>query len=76
MMPATVPLLIISRSIGAVKTTVHSETSDLLSQAGIAHAAIDLDCWQPGIEGLTRDPRSLEMPNVSRSQFWRGQFPD
>ena len=56
-MPATVPLLIISRSLGAVKTTVHSETSDLLSQAGIAHAAIALDCWQPGIKGLTRDPR-------------------
>ena len=38
-----VPLLIVSGSIGAGKTTVLSEASDLLSEAGIAHAAIDLD---------------------------------
>ena len=42
-MPKTVPLLIISGSMGAGKTTVLSEASDLLAQAGIAHAAIDLD---------------------------------
>ena len=42
-MPKTVPLLIISGSIGAGKTTVLSEASDLLAQAGISHAAIDLD---------------------------------
>ncbi len=41
--PKTVPLLIISGSMGAGKTTVLSEASDLLAQAGIAHAAIDLD---------------------------------
>ena len=39
----TVPLLIISGSMGTGKTTVLSEASDLLSEAGIAHAAIDLD---------------------------------
>lgn len=42
-MPTTVPLLIISGSMGAGKTTVLSEASDLLAQAGIPHAAIDLD---------------------------------
>ena len=42
-MPATVPLLIISGSMGAGKTTVLSEASDLLAQADIPHAAIDLD---------------------------------
>ena len=56
MMHATTPLLIISGSRGAGKTTVLSEASDLLSLAGIAHAAIDLDCWQPGLKGLTRAP--------------------
>ena len=55
-MPATTPLLIISGSMGAGKTNVLSEASDLLSLAGIAHAAIDLDCWQPGLKGLTRGP--------------------
>ena len=42
-MPTTVPLLIISGSMGAGKTTVLSEASDLLVRAGIPHAAIDLD---------------------------------
>ncbi len=41
-MPTTVPLLIISGSMGAGKTTVLSEASDLLAQTGIPHAAIDL----------------------------------
>ena len=38
-----VPLLIISGSMGSGKTTVLGEASDLLAEAGIAHAAIDLD---------------------------------
>ena len=38
-----VPLLVISGSMGTGKTTVLYEASDLLSEAGIAHAAIDLD---------------------------------
>jgi len=38
-----VPLLIISGSMGSGKTTVLSEVSDLLVQADVAHAAIDLD---------------------------------
>ena len=42
-MPTSVPLLIISGSMGAGKTIVLSEASDLLAQAGVPHAAIDLD---------------------------------
>ena len=42
-MSATVPTLLISGSMGAGKTTVLSEASDLLVEAGLAHAAIDLD---------------------------------
>ena len=37
------PLLVISGSLGSGKTTVLDEASDLLAEAGIAHAAIDLD---------------------------------
>jgi hypothetical protein len=36
-------VLVISGSMGAGKTTVLGEASDLLTQAGIAHAALDLD---------------------------------
>jgi molybdopterin-guanine dinucleotide biosynthesis protein len=39
----TVDVLVISGSMGAGKTTVLNEASDLLRQANIAHAAIDLD---------------------------------
>jgi len=38
-----VPVLIISGSMGAGKTTVLSEASDLLAEVGISHGAIDLD---------------------------------
>jgi len=38
-----VPLLIISGSMGAGKTTVLSEVSDLLAEEHIPHGAIDLD---------------------------------
>jgi adenylylsulfate kinase len=42
-MADTVPLLIISGSMGAGKTTVLGEAIDLLTESGIAHAAFDLD---------------------------------
>ena len=42
-MADTVPMLIISGSMGAGKTTVLGEAIDLLTEAGIAYAAIDLD---------------------------------
>ncbi len=38
-----VPMLIISGSMGSGKTTVLSEASDLLAEASVPHAAIDLD---------------------------------
>jgi hypothetical protein len=43
-MSTKVPVLIISGSMGSGKTTVLSEASDLLIEAEVAHAAIDLDC--------------------------------
>ena len=43
-MSRKVPVLVISGSLGSGKTTVLSEASDLLEQAEVAHAAIDLDC--------------------------------
>ena len=42
-MADTVPLLIISGSMGAGKTTVLGEAIDMLTESGIAHAAFDLD---------------------------------
>ena len=42
-MNGKVPVLILSGSMGSGKSTVLSEASDLLAEAGVAHAAIDLD---------------------------------
>jgi len=42
-MAESIPLLIISGSMGAGKTTVLREAIDLLAEAGITHAAIDID---------------------------------
>ena len=42
-MSAMVPLLLISGAMGSGKTTVLSEASDLLKEADVSHAAIDLD---------------------------------
>ena len=42
-MSSMVPVLVISGSMGSGKTTVLSEASDLLVEADVAHAAIDLD---------------------------------
>ena len=42
-MDAPVPMLIISGSMGSGKTTMMSEVSDVLVEANVAHAAIDLD---------------------------------
>ena len=43
-MNTRVPVLIISGSMGCGKTTVLWEASDLLTEARVMHAAIDLDC--------------------------------
>jgi len=42
-MAARVRVIVITGSMGAGKTTVLGEASDLLAKDGIAHAAIDLD---------------------------------
>src|ERR1700730_7905250 len=42
-MDSRVNVLVISGSMGAGKTTVLGEASDILTLSGIAHAAVDLD---------------------------------
>ena len=39
----SIPVLVISGSMGAGKTTVLYEASDILAEVGVPHAAIDLD---------------------------------
>ena len=43
-MPENVPVLLLSGSMGAGKTTVMGEVSDLLQEADVSHATLDFDC--------------------------------
>ncbi len=68
MVPTAVPLLVISGSMGTGKTTVLSEASDLLSEAGIAHAAIDLD-WL-AVMHPERDPYGQRLAFANLAAVW------
>lgn len=68
MASARVPLLIISGSLGTGKTTVLNEASDLLSEAGIAHAAIDLDCL--AVMHPRRDPHGQRLAFANLAAVW------
>ena len=68
MVPTAVPLLVISGSMGTGKTTVLSEASDVLSEAGIAHAAIDLD-WL-AVMHPERDPYGQRLAFANLAAVW------
>lgn len=61
------PVLAISGSMGAGKTTVMGSASTLLAEAGIQHAALDLDFLTEG--HYTEDPDTLMLRNLST--VWR-----
>ncbi len=62
------PLLIISGSMGTGKTTVLYEISDLLTEAGIPHAAIDLDCL--AVVHPQRDPHGQSLAFANLAAVW------
>lgn len=59
-------VLIISGSMGAGKTTVMSEASDLLCAAGIDHAAIDLDALMIG----HLPPHAAALTGLNLAAIW------
>ena len=70
-MSAMVPLLLISGSMGTGKTTVLSEVSDLLVEADMAHAAIDLDCLS--MMRPLRGPRRERLTFANLAAVWSNQ---
>ena len=68
MAPTTVPLLVISGSMGTGKTTVLSEASDLLGEACIAHAAIDFD-WL-AVMHPQREPYGQRLALANLAAVW------
>lgn len=59
----TIFVLVISGSMGSGKTTVLGEASDLLTKAGIAHAAIDVDALSIGL--IPDGPEDLNTRNLA-----------
>ena len=63
-----VPVLVITGNMGSGKTTILAEASDLLTAAGIVHAAIDLDML--GI-GHLREEAWPDVPYRNLSCVWQ-----
>lgn len=63
-----VPLLVISGSLGAGKSTVLSEASDLLAEAGVPHAAIDLDAL--AVMHPRTDPHGESLAFANLAAVW------
>jgi adenylylsulfate kinase-like enzyme len=63
-----VPVLVITGNMGAGKTTILAEASDLLTGAGIVHAAIDLDTL--GMGHLPEEGWS-DLPYRNLACVWR-----
>jgi predicted kinase len=63
----TVNVLVISGSMGAGKTTLMGEISDLLTAADIRHAAVELDTLALGHLRAGAD----ELQSQNRSAMWR-----
>ena len=59
-----VPIIVITGNMGSGKTTILAETSDLLTAAGVLHAAIDLDTFGMGHMPETAS-RGLPYRNLS-----------
>jgi nucleoside-triphosphatase THEP1 len=62
-MPHHIKLFVITGSMGAGKTTILGEASDLLTASNIAHAAVDLDAL--GMYHVPDAPTDLEGENLA-----------
>jgi predicted kinase len=65
---AAARVIVITGSMGAGKTTVMAEASDILSERGIVHAAIDLDALAIGHPAATAP---YEMAYLNLEAVWR-----
>jgi adenylylsulfate kinase len=67
-MNAEINVIVVTGSMGAGKTTVMAEASDLLTEAGILHAAIDLDAL--GV-GHLADDASNDLTYRNLESLWK-----
>ena len=64
----TIPVLVITGTMGSGKTTMLGEANDLLTARGIAHAAIDLDMLRIG---HARDAAWTDLAYRNLASVWR-----
>ena len=69
-MPAAVPVLLISGSMGAGKTTVMGEISDLLMEADLPHATLDFDCLSQVHPHASDDPHGSRLAFRNLASVW------
>ncbi len=69
-METKVPVLIITGPPGAGKTAVASEVSELLEQAHIPHAQVDIDTLRWGYFPLSSDRFQSELAMKNLSALW------
>ena len=69
-MPAPVSVLLISGSMGAGKTTVMGEISDLLMEANVSHATLDFDCLSQVHPHASDDPHGSRFAFRNLASVW------
>ena len=69
-MPENVPVLLLSGSMGAGKTTVMGEVSDLLQEADVPHATLDFDCLSQIHPRAGDDPRAAGLGYRNLQSIW------
>jgi hypothetical protein len=69
-MRTPVRLLLISGSMGAGKTTIMGEASDLLQEARIAHAILDFDCLTCYAPQQPNDPAGADLGFRNLASIW------
>lgn len=69
-MDTSVPVMLITGPVGAGKTTVAAEVSELLNSAGMAHAFVDIDSLRWCYPRPAHDPFRVELAMKNLSAVW------
>ena len=69
-MAPSIPVLVITGPVGVGKTTVAGAISELLGDAGLAHALVDLDWLRWSYPGPAHDPFHMALGRRNLAAVW------
>lgn len=69
-MPAPVPVLLLTGTVGAGKTAVAMEVSEILAERGVPHAALDVDALSYVFPRPTDDPFGQQVALANLAAVW------